>query len=69
MCKKVILTLMVFAILLSSGCGNRTERNIKNLEGNKEQRDQAMMELTMAKQDAVPDLIVALKNKNKKTHS
>ncbi|MCK4401863.1 HEAT repeat domain-containing protein [bacterium] len=32
MYKKLILALMVSAILLSSGCGNRTERNIKNLK-------------------------------------
>lgn len=42
------------------GCGSKVERNIKKLEGSQEDREQAMMELALAKQDAIPSLIKAL---------
>ena len=47
-------------LVLLMGCGSKPERNIGKLEKGGDDREQAIMELTMAKQDAVPPLIEAL---------
>ena len=52
-------TAVVLAICLL-GCGSKVERNIKKLEGSAEEREQAKMELTLAKQDAIEPLTRAL---------
>jgi len=47
-------------LVLLMGCGSKPERNIRKLAKGGDDREQAVMELTMAKQDAVPPLIEAL---------
>ena len=58
--RALIWGILVLGGLILSGCGNKAERNIKKLEGSQEEREQAMMELVLAKQDAIPPLIEAL---------
>ena len=47
-------------LVLLTGCGSKPEQNIRKLAKGGEDREQAIMELVMAKQDAVPPLIDAL---------
>jgi len=54
--------LFVLVILGLVGCGNKVERNIRKLEGSPDDREQAMMELTMAKADAIPPLLRTLED-------
>ena len=50
-------------VLLLIGCGNSVERNIKKLDGTQEEREEAMMELVLAKQNAIPPLVEALRDR------
>jgi hypothetical protein len=52
--------LWILTGLILSGCEGKIERNIEKLEGSQEDREQAMMELVLAKEDAIPPLIKAL---------
>lgn len=47
-------------LLLLAGCGNKIERNIDKLGGAGKEREQAIMELTLAKEYAIPPLMDAL---------
>lgn len=58
-------TVLILSSLLLLGCGSKVERNIGKLEGSQEDREQAMMELLLAKQDAIPPLIEALKDRKR----
>ena len=49
---------VLLGLLLS--CGNNVNRNIKQLAKGGKEREQAIMELTLAKQYAIPPLIEAL---------
>ncbi|MBL7170400.1 MAG: HEAT repeat domain-containing protein [Candidatus Omnitrophica bacterium] len=58
----------IFVILFSfylCGCGNKIERNINKLAGDQEQRETAMLELTLAKEDAIEPLINTLSDTSK----
>ena len=55
-----IWTVFILSALFLLGCGSKVERSIKKLEGSAEEREQAKMELTLAKQDAIEPLIQAL---------
>lgn len=51
-------SVILLGLLLS--CGDKVDRNIEQLEKGGKERDQAIMELTLAKQYAIPPLIEAL---------
>jgi len=55
-----IWTVFILSGLVLLGCGSKVERSIEKLEGSKEEREQAKMELTLAKRDAIEPLIRAL---------
>lgn len=63
--KIIILTVSVLVTFYLAGCGNKFEKNINKLGGNQEERENAMMELTLAKSDAVEPLITALSDSGK----
>ena len=50
------------AVLVVTGCGNKVDRNIRKLEGSPDDREQAMMELTLTKEDAIPALLRVLED-------
>ena len=63
--RKAILGPALLASLLLLGCGDPVQRNIKRLEGTEEDREEAKMELTMAKRDAIEPLMRALADSSK----
>ncbi len=58
--KIITLTFVTLLTFYLTGCGNKIEKNINKLVGDQEERETAMMELTLAKSDAVAPLIRAL---------
>ena len=56
------------SFLLLVGCGNSVERNIKKLDGTRDERREAMIELMLAKQNAIPPLIEALRDRERPSH-
>jgi thioredoxin-like negative regulator of GroEL len=56
-----LLNRFLYFLLLILGCGSSVERNIDRL-ADKEEKEQAMMELALAKGNAIPPLIEALNN-------
>ena len=52
----------VICAMIFVGCGDRVDRNIRALESGTEDKERAMMELVLARADAIPALIRTLKD-------
>ena len=60
-----VWSMLALAGLGLIGCGSNVERNIKKLEGSQDEREQAMMELVLAKEYAILPLIEVLGDRRK----
>lgn len=63
--KIIALIFVILFPLYLGGCGNKIERNINKLAGDHDERENAMLELTLAKKDAVEPLIRVLSDSKK----